>query len=77
MSRPLGQEIPCGMRQCGKSDKKKRCQWQDPPPGDTKSVSTFPSGIFALGCGPPGPLWRSDQWVTGALATSFHRITPV
>jgi hypothetical protein len=61
MGRPLGEKIPCGVRQRGKSDKKECCQWQDPPPGDTKSLSTFPSGIFALGCGPPGPLWRSDR----------------
>ena len=30
-------------------------------PRDTKSLSTFPSGILALGCGPSGPLWRLDR----------------
>ena len=80
MGCPLGQKIPGGMRERGERDKKKCGKWQDPPkekaslPETRSRLSTFPSGIFALGCGPPGPLWRLDRLITGTLATSFHRI---
>ena len=62
MGCPLGQEIPGGVREGSKGNEKK-CVLvaRIALPRDTKSLSTFPSGIFALGCGPPGPLWRLDR----------------
>ncbi len=65
MGRALGQEIPGGVREGSKSNKKKcwcKMAKETTLLQETQSrLSTFPSGIFALGCGPPGPLWRLDR----------------